>query len=55
MTTPQPIDPQAAARAQASRRAQGLPDHIEDPVVLERVARLLTETSRSSPAGQAAA
>ncbi len=46
-----------------SRRAQGLPDHVEDPAALARVAALLRaagerqvpEGGRQSAAGRAAA
>jgi hypothetical protein len=46
-----------------SRRAQGLPEHVEDPAALARVAALLRaprerqvpEGGRQSAAGQAAA
>jgi hypothetical protein len=41
------------ARTQAvrSRRAQGLPDHITDPVTLDYVARLLMSAKEPPPAG----
>jgi hypothetical protein len=41
------------ARTQAvrSRRAQGLPDHITDPVTLDYVARLLVPANEPPPAG----
>jgi hypothetical protein len=37
------LDPEIRDWVIANRRAQGLPDHIEDPVVLARIIALLTE------------
>jgi len=34
-----------------SRRAQGLPEHVEDPAALARVVALLRATERQAPKG----
>lgn len=41
MTAPKRPEFDLAAWVKASRAAQGLPEHIEDPVTLDTVARLL--------------
>jgi hypothetical protein len=41
----------ARTQAMRSRRAQGLSDHITDPVTLDYVARLLVSANEPPPAG----
>ncbi len=43
-----PDDQTSAERARASRRAQGLPAHVEDTRTLERVARIFRGAPASS-------
>ena len=38
-----------ADRARAARRAQGLPEKVEDPAALDRIARTVSAAAASTP------